>query len=142
MFLWNMSMETGIETVDQGRKRVLAAMADFFQGMDDPALNQQILAARTGAIFNAMKTAFAAENAYLAEREAPDQEKHQANHAALSAAFIDLCRKLIPKIKNHKQAQQVCLEIYQLVDDAIFHHITKEVGNYRDLVRAQIKKAG
>lgn len=142
MFLWNMSLETGIEAVDQGRKRMLGAMADFFQGMDDPGLGQQMLAARTGAIFNAMKAAFAAEDAYLTEHNAPDLERHQANHAALSAAFVELCRKLIPKIKTHKQAQQCCLEIYQLVDDAIFHHITKEVNGYRSLARSPVMKAG
>jgi hemerythrin len=142
MFLWNMSLETGIDDVDRGRKRMLGAMADFFQGMDDPALGQQMLASRTGAIFNAMKAAFAAEDAFLQAREAPDLEKHQASHAALSAAFVDLCRKLIPKIKTHRQAQQCCLEIYQLVDDAIFHHVTKEVNTYRALARTPVKKAG
>jgi hemerythrin-like metal-binding protein len=142
MFLWNMSLETGIENIDQGRKRMLGAMADFFQGMDDPALTQHVLAARTGAIFNAMKAAFATEDAFLQTQGGESAERHQANHAALSAAFIDLCRKLVPKIKNQKQAQQCCLEIYQLVDDALFHHITKEVESYRVLGRIQVKKAG
>ncbi len=142
MFLWNMSLETGIESVDQGRKRVLGAMADFFQGMDDPTLTQQVLAARTGAIFTAMKAAFAAEDALLQTHGGEAAERHQVNHAALSAAFVDLCRKLIPKIKNHKQAQQCCLEIYQLVDDALYHHITKEVEGYRALGRVQVKKVG
>lgn len=142
MFLWNMSLETGIPEVDQGRKRLLGAMADFFQGMDDPALNQYILAGHTGAIFTAMKTAFAAEDAFLQSQGGENCERHQANHAALTSAFVDLCRKLIPKIKNHKQAQQCCLEIYQMVDEVLFHHITKEVAFYRDLARLQVKKAG
>jgi hemerythrin len=142
MFLWNMSLETGIDEVDTGRKRLLGAMADFFQGMDDPSLSQQALAARTGAIFSAMKTAFAAEDAYLATREAADGERHQASHAAITAAFVDLCRKLVPKIRNPKQARQSCLEIYRLVDEVVFHHITKEVTGYRDLNRSPIKKAG
>lgn len=142
MFLWNMSLETGIDEIDKGRKRLLGAMADFFQGMDDPALGQPALAARTGAIFNAMKAAFAAEDAYLQEHDAADCERHQASHAALTTAFVDLCRKLVPKIRNQKQARQCCLEIYQLVDDAIFHHITKEVAPYRDLARSPVKRAG
>ena len=142
MFLWNMSLETGIEEVDLGRKRLLGAMADFFQGMDNPALNQHILAGHTGAIFNAMKAAFAAEDTFLQAHGGEAGEKHQANHAALQAAFVDLCRSLIPKIKNQKQAQQCCLEIYQLVDDALFHHITKEVATYRSLPRPAVKKAG
>jgi len=142
MFLWNMSLETGIEEVDRGRKRLLGAMADFFQGMDDPALNNHILAGHTGAIFNAMKAAFAAEDAVLKAYDCESCEKHQATHAALTAAFVDLCRKLIPKIKNHKQAQQCALEIYQLVDETLFHHITKDVASYRDLGRTQVKKAG
>lgn len=142
MFLWNMSLETGIDEVDLGRKHLLGAMADFFQGMDDPALNQYILAGHTGAIFNAMKAAFAAEEAVLKAHDGEACEKHQTAHAALSAAFVDLCRKLIPKIKNHKQASQCALEIYQLVDEALFHHITKEVATYRGLGRAPVKKAG
>ncbi len=142
MFLWSMSLETGIEEVDLGRKRLLGAMADFFQNMDSPNLNQHILAGHTGAIFNAMKAAFAAEDAFLQANAGEAGEKHQINHAALTAAFVDLCRKLIPKIKNHKQAQQCCLEIYQLVDDALFHHITKEVTSYRALARPAVKKAG
>jgi hemerythrin-like metal-binding protein len=142
MFLWNMSLETGIPEVDQGRKRLLGAMADFFQGMDNPTLNQHILAGHTGAIFNAMKAAFAAEDAFLQSHDAEGCERHQANHAALTAAFVDLCRKLIPKIKNHKQAQQCCLEIYQMVDEVLFHHITKEVAFYRELARLHVKKAG
>ncbi len=142
MFLWNMSLETGIAEVDLGRRRMLGAMADFFQGMDDPGLNQHMLAAHTGAIFNAMKAAFAAEDAFLKTHDGEAAEKHRMTHAALSAAFIDLCRKLIPKIKNHRQAQQCCLEIYQLVDDALFHHVTKEVAGYRDLGRIPVKKVG
>ncbi|ARJ64290.1 hypothetical protein WV31_00535 [Magnetospirillum sp. ME-1] len=142
MFLWNMSLETGIPDVDHGRKRLLGAMADFFQGMDDPALNQHILAGHTGAIFNAMKAAFAAEDAVLQSHGTEGCERHQTNHAALTAAFVDLCRKLIPKIKTHKQAQQCCLEIYQMVDEVLFHHVTKEVAFYRDLARIQVKKAG
>lgn len=142
MFLWNMSLETGIPEVDQGRKRLLGAMADFFQGMDSPTLNQHILSGHTGAIFTAMKAAFAAEDAYLQAHGGEGGERHQSSHAALTAAFVDLCRKLIPKIKNHKQAQQCCLEIYQMVDEVLFHHITKDVAFYRDLARMQVKKAG
>lgn len=142
MFLWNMSLETGIPEVDQGRKRLLGAMADFFQGMDDPALNQYILAGHTGAIFNAMKAAFAAEDAFLQTVGGEAAERHTTSHSGLMAAFVDLCRKLIPKIKSHKQAQQCCLEIYQMVDEVLFHHVTKEVALYRDLARMQVKKAG
>lgn len=142
MFLWNMSLETGIPEVDQGRKRLMGAMADFFQIMDDPGLGQHLLAERTGAIFKAMKTAFAAEDAFLAARGGEAAEKHQASHLAMTAAFVDLCRKLVPKIKNHKQAQQSCLEIYQLVDDVLFHHLGKEVAFYRGLTRAPVKQAG
>jgi len=142
MFLWNMSLETGNDEVDLGRKRMLGAMADFFQSMDDPGLNQHMLAARTGAIFNAMKAAFAAEDAFLKAQDGEAGEKHQMTHAALSAAFIELCRKLIPKIRTHKQAQQCCLEIYQMVDETLFHHITKEVAVYRGLGRVSVKKAG
>lgn len=142
MFLWNMSLETGIPEVDQGRKRLLDAMADFFQGMDDPALGQHHLAVSTGAIFNAMKAAFAAEDAFLKSHGDEEAEKHQASHAALSGAFVDLCRKLVPKIRNHKQAQQGCLEIYRLVDEALFHHVTKEVAYYRGQPRPSVKQAG
>lgn len=142
MFLWNMALETGIPEVDQGRKRLLGAMADFFQGMDDPALNQYILAGHTGAIFSAMKAAFAAEDAFLQTVGGEAAERHSASHSGLMAAFVDLCRKLIPKIKTHKQAQQCCLEIYQMVDEVLFHHVTKEVALYRDLARMQVKKAG
>lgn len=142
MFLWNMSLETGIPEVDRGRKHLLDAMADFFQGMDDSALGQHILATRTGAIFNAMKAAFAAEDAFLREHEGEEAEKHQASHAAISGAFVDLCRKLVPRIKNQKQARQSCLEIYQLVDEVLFHHMGKEVAFYRGLARSPVKKAG
>lgn len=141
MFLWNMSLETGIDEVDRVRRRVMEAMADFFQVMDDPALDKTILAARTGAIYNAMKTAFAVENQVLDAQNAPDRERHQANHAALAAAFVDLCRKLVPKIKSPRQAHQCCLEIYQLVDESLFHHLTKEVTAYRVLTREPVRNA-
>lgn len=141
MFLWNMSLETGIDEVDRVRRRVMEAMADFFQVMDDPSLDKTMLAARTGAIYNAMKAAFAVENQVLDAHGAPDRERHRANHAALAAAFVDLCRKLVPKIKSPRQAQQCCLEIYQLVDESLYHHLTKEVTAYRALAREPVRKA-
>ncbi|MBI3447285.1 MAG: hypothetical protein HY055_18415 [Magnetospirillum sp.] len=142
MFLWNMSLETGIEEVDHGRKRLLGAMADFFQIMDDPNLNHQLLAERTGAIFNTMKAAFAAEDAFLQEHGGGDGEAHMATHASQAKAFVDLCRKLVPKVKNPKQARQSCLEIFQVVDNGLFHHVTKEVANYKQLAKHHVRQAG
>ena len=142
MFLWNMSLETGIEDVDHGRKRLLGAMADFFQSMDDANLSHQTVAERTGAIFNAMKTAFAAEDAFLQRQGGADCDAHLAAHQAQMAAFVDLCRKLVPKIRNAKQAHQSCLEIFRVVDNGLFAHVTKEVASYKLLAKIQVKKAG
>lgn len=142
MFLWNMSLETGIEEIDRGRKRLLGTMADFFQSMDDPALSHQIVAERTAAIFNSMKAAFAAEDAFLQERGGAGSDDHIAAHATQAKAFVDLCRKLIPRIKNPKQARQSCLEIFQVIDHGLFQHVTKEVVAYKHLAKLPVKQAG
>jgi len=135
MFRWNMSLETGIEAVDHGRRALIEAMADFFRTLDDPFLDRKIVAERTGAIFVAMKSAFAAEDAFLSGRDGV--ESHQATHGTLILAYVDLCKKMVPKIKNTKQAQQTCLEIYRIIDGGLYHHLKDEVLFYKTLVRAK-----
>ena len=134
MFHWNMSLETGIEVVDHGRRVLLEAMADFFQILDDPALNQRLVAERTGAIYTAMKAAFAAENTVLTPL-GDEGGKHQAVHAAFLLSYVDLCKKLVPRIKSLKQARQACLEIYRLIDTGVYHHITDEALAYKHMAK-------
>ena len=134
MFLWNVSLETGIEGIDHGRRLLLESMADFFQIIDAPSLNQKLVAERTGAIYTAMKAAFAAENSLL-EPQGDSGAKHQATHAAFLLHYVDLCKKLVPRIKTLKQAQQCCLEIYRLVDSGIYHHIKDEVLGYKHMAK-------
>lgn len=131
MFRWNMTLETGIESVDHGRRVLLEAMADFFLALDDPRLNQHLVAERTGAIFNAMKEAFAVEDKALASHSDAEAAHHIATHAALKLSYVDLCKKLVPRIKTLKQAQQVCLEIYRNIDSGLYHHINDEALAYK-----------
>jgi hemerythrin len=139
MFLWNMSLETGIASVDHGRKALLETMADFFQVIDLPNLNQKLVAERTGAIYTAMKAAFTAENEYL-KSQAEDSSAHQGRHADFLRTYVDLCKKLVPKIKTLKQAQQSCLEVYRLIDTGVYHHITDEVLAYKHMHHKQLVK--
>ena len=134
MFRWNMSLETGIADIDHGRRILLEAMADFFQILDTPSLNQKLVAERTGAIYTAMKAAFAAEDAMLSAH-GETGIKHQATHAAFLLSYVELCKKLVPKIKGLKQAQQACLEIYRLIDTGVYHHVTDESVTYKHMVR-------
>ncbi|MDO8607580.1 MAG: hypothetical protein Q7R40_13665 [Phaeospirillum sp.] len=134
MFRWNMSLETGEKAIDHGRHRLLEAMADFFLIVDDPALNQKLVAERTGAIYTAMKTAFAAEDKVLASHGEAGT-KHEATHAAFLLHYVELCKKLVPKIKNLKQARQSCLEIYRIVDGGIYHHLNEEVLAYKHMLK-------
>lgn len=138
MFRWNMSLETGIASVDRGRHLLLEAMADFFLILDDPALNQKLVAERTGAIYTAMKAAFTAEDKIL-ETHGDQGIKHQAIHAAFLLHYVDLCKKLVPKIKNLKQAQQCCLEIYRLIDTGAYHHLNDEVLAYKHMTKHPAK---
>lgn len=132
MFRWNMSLETGIAKVDHGRRALIEAMADFFQILDDPELNHRLVAERTGAIFTAMKTAFAAEDEFLKTR-GEDAAPHLADHASFILSYVDLCKKLVPKIKGLKQAQQACLEIYRLIDLGLYRHLTGEAVAYKHM---------
>lgn len=134
MFRWNMSLETGIADIDHGRRVLVEAMADYFQIIDLPSLNQKLVAERTGAIYTAMKAAFAAEDSVLNGHGEPGA-KHQATHAAFLLSYVDLCKKLVPKIKTLKQAQQACLEIYRLVDTGVYHHVTDESVAYKHMLR-------
>jgi hemerythrin len=134
MFCWNMSLETGIEEVDHGRRVLLEAMADFFLVMDDPALNHKLMAERTGAIFSAMKAAFSIENAFL-KPHGEAGSKHEAAHAAFLLSYVELCKKLVPQVKNMKQAQQACLEIYRLMEGGLYHHISDEALGYKHMIR-------
>lgn len=134
MFRWNMSLETGIDTVDHGRRALIDAMADFFRILDDPLLDHAMVAERTGAVFLAMKAAFAAEDAFFAAHGL-QADAHQARHGALILAYVDLCKKVVPKIKNLKQAQQICLEIYRIIDGSLYGHLKDEVQEYRALLR-------
>ena len=134
MFLWNMSLETGIEDVDHGRRVLLEAMADFFQIVDAPGLNQKLVAERTGAIYTTMKAAFAAEDAVLAP-QGESGDRHKAVHAAFLLAYVELCRKLVPKIRSLKQAQQACLEIYRTIDTGPYLHIKDEVLAYKHMAK-------
>lgn len=135
MFRWNMSLETGIGAIDSGRRMLIEAMADFFRCLDDPYLDRRTVAERTGAIFVAMKKAFAAEDAFLAGRDG--SETHQSTHGTLILAYVDLCKKMVPKIKSAKQAQQTCLEIYRIIDGGLYHHLKDEVLFYKALVRGR-----
>jgi len=135
MFRWNMSLETGIEAVDCGRRAVIEAMADFFRCLDDPYLDRRTVAERTGAIFVALKKAFTAEDAYLSGCEGG--ETHQSTHGTLILAYVDLCKKMVPKIKSAKQAQQTCLEIYRIIDGGLYHHLKEEVLFYKTLNRSR-----
>ncbi len=140
MFRWNMSLETGIESVDHGRRVLLEAMADFFQILDAPSLNPKLVAERTGAIYTAMKAAFVAEDTFLTPR-GEEGTKHQATHAAFLLSYVELCKKLVPKLKTLKQAQQACLEIYRLVDTGLYHHIQDEALAYKHMVK-HLEKTG
>lgn len=135
MFRWNMSMETGNDGIDHARRALLEAMADFFQILDARDLNQHLVAERTGQIFNAMKTAFTTENEVLKAHPSEASDHHIASHAAYQLAYVDLCRKVVPKIKTQKQAQQICLEIYRMIDDGIFQHLKAEALDYRHLTK-------
>ncbi|OAN45586.1 hypothetical protein A6A04_06725 [Paramagnetospirillum marisnigri] len=135
MLHWNMSLETGIAAVDHGRRQLLEAMVDFIQIVDDPGLNQKLVAERTGAIFKAMKVAFAAEEEFLNGRPEADSAPHIASHAAYSLAYVDLCKKLVPKIRNLKQAQQACLEIYRCIEHGVFKHVGEEALAYKRMRR-------
>jgi hemerythrin len=130
MFRWSMSLETGNASVDHERRILLEAMADYFQIIDDPTLNQKLVAEKTGAIYTAMKNAFTAESPVL-QSWGEEGVKHEATHASFLHSYVELCKKLVPKIKNLKQAQQACLEIYRLVEIAIYHHITEEAVTYK-----------
>lgn len=138
MFRWNMSLETGIDGIDHGRRALLESMADFFLILDDTALNQKLVAERTGAIFTAMKTAFTTENAFL-KPHGEMGAKHEAIHAAFLHSYVELCKKLVPRIKSLKQAQQACLEIYRLIDTGVYHHITDETQDYKHMARHPVK---
>ncbi|SEH41000.1 hypothetical protein SAMN04244559_02175 [Magnetospirillum fulvum] len=135
MFRWNMSLETGIEAIDRGRRALIEAMADFFRALDDPFLDRRMVAERTGAIFIAMKAAFAAEDEFLNGRDGG--EAHQAKHGTLILAYVDLCKKMVPKIGTAKQAQQTCLEIYRIIDGGLYHHLKDEVLPYKAMVRSR-----
>ncbi|RAU20409.1 hypothetical protein CU669_18650 [Paramagnetospirillum kuznetsovii] len=141
MFRWNMSLETGLEAIDHGRRQLLEAMADFFQILDNPALNQKLVAERTGAIFTAMKAAFTAEDQYLKTRSESEGSPHMATHAAFMLSYVELCKKLVPKIKNIKQGQQACLEIYRNIDGGLYHHINDEALAYKHMVKHPAKAA-
>ena len=134
MFRWNMSLETGIADIDRGRRILLEAMADFFQILDMPSLSQRLVAERTGAIYTAMKAAFASEDAVL-NNHGESGVTHQATHATFLRSYVDLCKKLVPKIKNLKQAQQACLEIYRLIDTGVYQHLTGESVTYKHMLR-------
>lgn len=136
MFLWNMSLETGIETIDGHRRRLIEAMANFFLILDDAALSQRLVAERTGAIYTAMKATFAAEDEVL-NSHGEAGEMHMATHATLLAAYIELCRKVVPKIKNVKQARQICLEIFTTIEKGLYIHIKDEALGYRSQVKAR-----
>jgi len=136
MFRWNMSLETGIESVDHGRRSLLEAMADFFRILDDPLLDHTMVAERTAMIFMAMKAAFAAEDAFFAANGIA-AESHQATHGALILAYVDLCKKVVPRIRTLKQAQQTCLEIYRIIDGSLYSHIKDEVQDYKTLLRSR-----
>lgn len=140
MFRWNMSLETGIAPVDQGRRVLIEAMADFFQIIDNPALNQKMVAERTGAIYTAMKTAFTAEDEFL-KAQTTDTTSHQATHAAFLLAYVEMCKKLVPKIKMLKQAQQACLEIYRLIDTGVYRHVSEEVLPYKHMRQKPMAKS-
>jgi hemerythrin len=139
MFRWNMSLATGIETIDHGRHQLLEAMADFFLILDDPALSQKLVAERTGAIFSAMKASFAAEDEFLKKRPEEEVAKHLADHAAFQQSYVDLCKKFVPKIKNVKQAQQSCLEIYRNIDTGVYPHLNGEAMAYKHMLRHPAK---
>jgi hemerythrin len=134
MFRWTMSLETGIAPIDREHRILIDSMAEFFRIIDDPLLNKTMVAERTGAVYAAMKAAFAVEDAILAERT-PDSTQHQEQHAALVKSYVDLCRKVVPKIRGLKQAQQTCLEIFRVVDDGLYKHLKDEVLSYRTLAR-------
>lgn len=141
MFRWNMSLETGIAPVDHARRHLLEAMDDFFQIIDSPALTQKQVAERTGAVFNAMKASFTAEEKYLATRPESESMPHMDKHAGLMQSYVDLCKKMVPRIKSIKQAQQACLEIYRCLDTAVSPHITDESLAYKHMVKHPVKMA-
>jgi hypothetical protein len=138
MFRWTMSLETGIEPIDRCRRHLIEAMADFFRIMDDPFLNQKMVAEQTGAIYAAMKRSFAAEDPVLSQRS---DAAHIDRHAALLLAYVDLCRKVVPKIRNPKQAQQTCLEIYRVVEGGLHRHLKDEVLPYRTVGRGADRRS-
>ncbi len=135
MFRWSMSLETGIASIDGHRRHLIEALDDFFLIMDDPLLNQKLVAARTGAVYTCMKVAFAAEDEILKSRGEAG-ESHIAAHAALLKTYVDMCRKMVPKARNLKQAQQTCLEIYRVIDSGVYPHVKGEALGYKHPVKA------
>jgi len=136
MFLWNMSLETGIAAIDLPRRQLIEAMADFFRILDDPTLNQKMVAEHTGTIYKFMKAAFTAEDQFLKAQTGEETEGHQTTHATQLAAYVDLCRKAVPKIRNLKQAQHICQEIYLVIDHGLYSHLKNEALDYKHLLRA------
>ncbi|WP_235720819.1 hypothetical protein [Magnetospirillum molischianum] len=128
-----MSLETDIESIDHGRRVLIEAMADFFRSLDDPFLDRTMVAERTGAIFIAMKAAFDAEASFLSTHGG--DESHMAAHATLILTYVGLCKKMVPKINTLKQAQQLSLEIYRIIDGGLYHHLKDEVLFYKALNR-------
>ena len=140
MFRWNMSLETGIEPVDLARRNLLEAMAEFFRILDDPLLDQAMIAERTGLIFLGMKAAFAAEDAFFTAQGLA-AESHRATHSALLLAYVDLCKKVVPRIRTLKQAQQICLEIYRIIDGSLYDHLKNETLDYKMMLRPRVSVA-
>lgn len=130
MWWWSVDLQTDNEQLDKARRAVVEAVADFMHDMDRNDLTASRVRDMTGRVFIATKDLFALEDTMLATRGAAGQD-HANRHASLLAAFISLCKKTVPTIRTPAQANQTCIEIYQLLTTSLAEHLKSEVREYR-----------
>lgn len=116
LFVWDESYNTGVAEIDQDHKALVNLINDLYEAMQDGS-GGALLMPILSALKNYTETHFTREEQYMAECNAPDQEKHIQQHKLMVAKLVEL------ESRHRRGEAAISLQALTFLRDWLKNHI-------------------
>ena len=116
LFVWDDSYNTGIAEIDRDHKGLVNLINDLYEAMQDGS-GGALLMPILSALKSYTETHFSREELYMAECNAPDQEKHIQQHKLMVEKLVDL------ESRHRRGEAAISLQALTFLRDWLKNHI-------------------
>lgn len=118
--LWNSSLETGIQKVDEQHKELVSKIAELLDMAKNPVTNGIRIKSLIAFLENYVKTHFATEEAFMKVKNYSGMLAHVREHQYFTSEFL----KLKEKLNNEGITLELKLKLNNLLVDWLIKHIS------------------